>query len=168
MEIVTLAERPDLVFPVARWLAEERASRSPLPLSWTLSALEAHLRRDAIPATLVLVDRGVPLGAVGIACHDPTDHFRPDQVPWITSLYVIPGARQLGHGSRLLHAAERHARALGHPRAYLRIERGVDWFQDRGWSLLQVSETAGRPVYELWKRLRESLTPPPLDRRAVA
>ncbi len=168
MQIVTLAERPDFVFPVARWLAEERASRSTLPLSWTLSALEAHLRRDAIPATLVLVDRGVPIGAVGLTCHEPTDHFRPEQVPWITSLYVVPTAREQGHGSRLLRAAERHARDLGHPRAYMRIERGAEWFQDRGWSLLQVSDAAGGSVYELWKRLRESGSPPMPDRRAVA
>lgn len=57
----------------------------------------------SIPCTLVLRDDGRLVGSVSIVHHDCES--RPDLDPWLASLYVLPGERRRGHGSRLVEAA---------------------------------------------------------------
>src|SRR6187551_1803972 len=101
MLITTLADRPDLIFTVGRWLWDTSFRPRGLPLSWGLSALEAHLGAGTIPATLVVLDRGEPLGALGVVAHEPSDLYRAEQSPWLTDLFVVPPARGRGLGSML-------------------------------------------------------------------
>ena len=105
MLITTLADRPDLVFTVARWLWEGSFKKRGLPMSWSLSALDAHLGAGTIPATLIYLDRGEPLGALGLVAHMPGDTFRPEHSPWITHVYVVPEARGQGLGEHMVKAA---------------------------------------------------------------
>ena len=160
MLITTLADRPDLVFTVARWLWENTFRPRGLPMSWGLTALDAHLGAGTIPATLLVLDRGEPLGALGLVAHDPGEVYRAEHSPWMTHLFVVPGARGRGLGSMLLRAGERYARALGYPRAYARVEGHAEWFLQQGWSPLRVTEGPGGAKYDLWKRLRASGTTP--------
>jgi GNAT superfamily N-acetyltransferase len=167
MLITTLADRPDLVFTVARWLWEGSFRKRGLPMSWSLSALDAHLGAGTIPATLIVLERGEPLGALGLVAHMPGDAFRPEHSPWITHVYVVPEARGRGLGSQLIRAGERYARALGHPRVYAQVDRGADWFMEQGWSPLRVTEGSWGLRTELWKRLRASGTTPRSEGRAA-
>ena len=167
MLITTLADRPDLVFTVARWLWEGSFRKRGLPMSWSLSALDAHLGAGTIPATLVVLERGEALGALGLVAHMPGDTFRPEHSPWITHVHVVPEARGRGLGSHLLRAGERYARAIGHPRVYAQVDRGADWFLGQGWSPLRVTEGSWGLRTELWKRLRASGTTPRSEGRAA-
>ncbi len=165
--ITTLADRPDLVFTVARWLWEGSFRRRGLPMSWSLSALDAHIGAGTIPATLVVLEQGDPVGALGIVAHMPGETFRAEQSPWITHVYVIPEARGRGLGAKLLRAGERYARAIGHGRVYAQVDRGADWFLAQGWSPLRITEGKTGLRTELWKRLRASGTHPRSDSRAA-
>jgi GNAT superfamily N-acetyltransferase len=167
MLITTLADRPDLAFTVARWLWETSFRARGFPMSWALSALDAHVGAGTIPATLVVLDRGEPLGALGLVAHDPSEHYREEQSPWMTDLFVVPEARGRGLGSLLLRAGEKYARSLGNPRVYARVRGPADWFLAQGWSLLRVSEGSNGARYDLWKRLRTTgATPGPATRAA--
>lgn len=167
MVITTLADRPDLVFTIARWLWEGTLRARGLPMSWGLSALDAHLGAGTIPATLIVMERGEPLGALGLVAHEPSDRYRAEQSPWITHLYVVPQARGQGIGSMLLHGAERYARSLGFPRAYARVAGPADWFLTQGWSPLRATEGPAGMRFDLWKRLRTTgATPSPAPRAA--
>jgi GNAT superfamily N-acetyltransferase len=167
MVITTLADRPDLVFTVARWLWEGSLRARSLPMSWGLSALDAHLGAGTIPATLIAMDRGEPLGAIGLVAHEPNEIYREEQSPWITHQYVVPQARGRGLGSMLLGAGERYARALGHPRAYARVTGRADWFLAQGWSPLRVTEGPTGVRYDLWKRIRTTGASPSPSSRAA-
>jgi GNAT superfamily N-acetyltransferase len=167
MLITTLADRPDLVFTVGRWLWDTTYRRRGLPMSWGLSALEGHLGAGTIPATLVVLDRGEPLGALALVAHEPGDIYRAEQSPWMSDLFVVPQARGRGLGSMLLRAGERYARALGFPRVYTRVTGHADWFLAQGWSPLRVTEGPVGTSHDLWKRLRTTgATPGPAYRAA--
>ena len=167
MLITTLADRPDLAFTVARWHWETSYRARGLPMSWALSALDAHVGAGTIPATLVVLDRGEPLGTLGLVAHEPSDVYREEHSPWMTHLFVVPPARGRGLGSLLLRAGEKYARSLAFPRVYTRVGGNADWFLRQGWSPLRAAEGPGGARYDLWKRLRTTgATPAPTSRAA--
>jgi len=57
----------------------------------------------SFPCTLVLRDDRRLIGSVSVVARDC--EARPDLGPWLASLYVLPGERRQGHGSRLVEAA---------------------------------------------------------------
>jgi GNAT superfamily N-acetyltransferase len=167
MLITTLADRPDLAFTIARWHWETSYRARGLPMSWALSALDGHVGAGTIPATLVVLERGEPLGTLGLVAHDPSDLYREEQTPSMTHLFVVPQARGRGLGSILLRAGEKYARSLGCQRVYARVRGAADWFLTQGWSPLRVSEGSNGARYDLWKRLRTTgATPGPVTRAA--
>ena len=82
------------------------------------------------PATLVLREDGRLIGSVSVVRDDC--EARTDLGPWLASLYVLPGKRGQGHGSRLIEAALGLAKRNGTPGIYVFTESAAELFPRQG------------------------------------
>lgn len=68
-----------------------------------LAEFQNHRTDGSLPATMILREDGRLIGSVSVVHQDCEP--RMDLSPWLASLYVLPGERGRGHGSRLVEAA---------------------------------------------------------------
>jgi GNAT superfamily N-acetyltransferase len=92
--------------------------------------VDEWLQKDRLRAVLVAVVDGELVGTV--ALQDKTLPF--GDTPWIAGLYVVPGFRKRGIGTRLLRAAENKARAIGLSKVYLYTPRSAGFYGAFGWN----------------------------------
>jgi len=105
MKITYLANHPEHVSTVAKWIFDEWGHESP---GTTLESLEerflSHLNRTAIPLTFLAMDEDRPLGTVSLVAHDMVDH--QELSPWLSAMYVLPEHRGQGIGTKLVKSVE--------------------------------------------------------------
>ena len=87
---------------------------------------------DRIPFTLVAYLDGVPVGCVSVCDDDRDDRFL-DRGPWLSGMFVIGVARNLGVGRELLRTAEEHARRLGVRELWLHTGEAGPFYDRCGW-----------------------------------
>jgi GNAT superfamily N-acetyltransferase len=141
VEIVTLADRPDLIPVVGRWHWDEWGAGAPdVSLAEWTEALRAKSGRDRVPITWVALVDGAPAGSVSVIEHDMPTHR--DLSPWLSSVFVVPARRELGLGSMLVAHGEQAARRLGYKRLFLYTDLAEPFYAHRGW------EVVGRELYD--------------------
>jgi len=131
LEILSLADFPQAIPAIATWIHDEWGTLEAIPAE----EIEAGLRRNSgcrtIPTTFVAISDNKPIGTVSL---DTTDLAGFDHLgPWLASLYVEPGFRRLGIGTRLLNHAVDHARKLGVRPLWLWTLRKGEFFEKHGW-----------------------------------
>src|ERR1035437_9622691 len=112
--IYDLADFPHWVPIISGWFQFERHS---LPGEHRVEiehGVDGCVQKDRLHAVLVAVVDGELVGTV--ALQDKT--LPLGESPWIAGLYVVPGFRKRGIGTRLLRAAENKARAIGLNKVY--------------------------------------------------
>lgn len=140
MEIVSLADRPDLVDAVARLRWVEWGDEQSLDDWAAVARLEAG--RDTLPITLVAVsapDGGV-LGclALGPADDAMTESERDGRMPWLMGMVTSRGHRGTGIGRALLTAAEALAARHGFAETWvLTGGEPVGFYEACGWRRVQ-------------------------------
>lgn len=118
IQIEKLAQRPDALDAVARWIDTQWGAFSGRTLAETRARFADEPVGDALPTSFVAMDGGVPLGIATLRARDSVD-WDPANTPWICNVYVPPAARGRGIAALLCHRLEEEARTLGHPSLFL-------------------------------------------------
>ena len=142
--IVALADRPDLVPPLAAALWQFWGSTFPeKTVAVRSESLRRRMNRDRLPVAVVAV--GPDGQALGTASILPDDmETRPDLNPWLATVFVMPGQRSRGLGAALCRAAEAEAWRLGVPRLHLFTFDKRAYYAGLGWTDLETVTFAGR------------------------
>lgn len=105
-----------------------------------LEALRARLRgrtnHDAIPFTLVAWIEREAVGCLSV-CQDDVDGRFSDRGPWLSGMFVVGRARNLGVGRALVKAGEARARSYGASELWLHTGEAGRFYERCGWSLVQ-------------------------------
>jgi N-acetylglutamate synthase-like GNAT family acetyltransferase len=141
IEIVTLAERPDLAPIVAEWLWRNWDRRSGYTYDQTLAYVTDSSAGQAIPQTFVLLVDEQPVGTSSFVAADMKE--RPDLTPWMASVYVAPEARHRGHVIPLIHAVEAAATAAGILTMWLHTDSAARIYAKAGWRTVEVVQRDG-------------------------
>ncbi|BBK29399.1 acetyltransferase (GNAT) family protein [Stella humosa] len=144
--IVPLADRPDLVPPLARALWEFWGATFPQKtVAVRTASLEARMNHDRLPLAVVAVaPDGSALGTASIMADDM--ETRPDLNPWLATVFVLPGQRSRGLGAALCAAAEAEAWRLAIPRLYLFTFDKRGYYAGLGWRDHETVDYAGQPT----------------------
>ncbi|SIQ10984.1 Acetyltransferase (GNAT) family protein [Rhizobium sp. RU20A] len=131
LQIVSTAERPDLVATTARW--RWAAFFQDVMSLEEMIAMEAEAANDELlPTVLVLLEDEEPVGMVAL-CLDDLDG-RPDVNPWLAGLYVADAHRGKGYARRLITALESLAARAGIKRLSLYTASAIELYRKAGWS----------------------------------
>lgn len=133
-----LADIPDAIPTLARWLFDEWGHRSEDGTAEGMrSALERRLNRSQLPLTLVALVDNRPVGTVSLKIREV--EIRPEMTHWLGALYVQESRRGRGVGTTLVEAAEREAHLHGIEDLYLytRQQQTEDWYAWLGWKVVE-------------------------------
>lgn len=152
--IVTLAQRPDLIPPVAAWLWDEWGRHKGRTVAMVEARLAARQATTGPEQTFVRLHGGVPVATASLV-HDDLDP-RPDLTPWLASVYVDPPHRGKGHAVPVILAVEAAARTAGIATLWLHTEHAAGLYKRLGWVPVGNEVDHGHPVM----LMRRDLTVP--------
>lgn len=150
MDIVMIADRPDLVPTVASWLWGEFWRYDGFALEETAAAVSAATARLGPPQTFVLLEGGTPVGTASLATDDLDE--RPDLTPWLAGVFVIPAARGLGYATRLIGAVEAACKSASIPSAWLYTNTAERLYERAGWRTMQAVARQAKPTVMLMRK----------------
>lgn len=137
IQIVNLADRTDMIDLVSQWRWKEWLIDS--PFEYVKYSTEHNIHRDRIPMTFVAFINDRPVGTVALWMNDLS--CRQDLYPWMASLYVDEGHRNMGIGEKLQAHAISIAKDLGYKSMYL-ITDHVGYYERFGWTFMEVAPKA--------------------------
>ena len=97
------------------------------------SRLDGRCSGDTIPFTLVAYVEADPVGCLSV-CHDDLDYRVIDRGPWLSGMFVVGSARNLGVGRSLLRVADQRAQAFGAPELWLHTSEAGPFYHRCGWA----------------------------------
>ncbi|WP_143448316.1 GNAT family N-acetyltransferase [Kineosporia sp. A_224] len=116
------------------WIPPDDPATDPVQ-RWTRLVAE-RARPGQVPFTLVAhVDDG-PVGCVQV-CTDDVHARYADRGPWLSAVYVLPVARDLGVGRALLAETERLTAAQGHDELWLHTGEAHRFYARCGWETVE-------------------------------
>ena len=136
-EIVRIAERPDLVPTVAKWLWDEWHLDAAESFDATRDAVAASVSSSGPPQTFVLLVDDRPIGTASLVAHDLDE--RPKLTPWLAGVFVIPEARGRGHVIHLIQAVEMACRSAGVGTVWLHTTSAERVYARAGWHSVESS-----------------------------
>jgi N-acetylglutamate synthase-like GNAT family acetyltransferase len=152
IEISFLADHPECVAELARWLHAEWGWFTPgSTLEDRLAKLREHLNRDELPLAIVAHANGVLLGTAALRAQDM--ETRPELTPWLASVFVTPAARERGVGAILVARIEAEARRLRFRVIHLVTFDQASYYAKRGWRELERARYRDEPVVIMSKAL---------------
>jgi len=155
IEIVLLADRPDLLPVVAGWVHGEWGHQWPGSTPASVAADVAdYCRHDALPLALVALHEGVCAGTASLRAHSAG--FPEALTPWLVRVYVVPDRRGAGVGRALVRAAERVARSLDAETLYLCTPDRQSFYAELGWEPCGEGTYHGEAVTVMSRRLEGS------------
>ncbi|KAB2655273.1 GNAT family N-acetyltransferase [Brucella tritici] len=131
LQIVSLADRPDLIPVCAAWNHAEWGEFTGSSLAQTAEAFSDISREDDGQVARVALWNGQPAGLALLIHSDLETH--PHLKPWVASVFVAPDCRGKGIARSLVGAIEDAARELGYAEAYLYTDK-PDLYRRIGWS----------------------------------
>jgi predicted N-acetyltransferase YhbS len=135
MQIVELSRVQEQLSVVAAWIHNAFWQDSGQPVAFIEGLLAEHLAGKPIPATLVAVDDGVPVGSVCLIESDMAE--RPNLTPWLAALYVLPAHRKREIGSQLIIRLVDHVANVGVDRVYLSADDQVGFYARHGFEIVE-------------------------------
>jgi GNAT superfamily N-acetyltransferase len=94
--------------------------------------LRGRANHDHVPFTLVARLDGEPVGCLSV-CDDDVDDRFADRGPWLSGMFVVARARNLGVGRTLLQASEEWARSFGATELWLHTGEAGPFYERCGY-----------------------------------
>ena len=132
--IVNLADVPEYMEEVARWLWLEWAKGDGYTLEEIVYRTRYASQRNTIPQTLLALKDGKPAGVVSLWHNDLKT--RQDLTPWMATLYVTPQRRNLHIGQALQRASIHAVERLGRYDWLYLITELDDYYEKIGWEFV--------------------------------
>lgn len=145
LRIENLADHPEHITTVARWLFEEWGQVDGYTTAADTEYRTRHaLQRDSIPMTLVGFIGDAPIATVSLW---PSDlQARQDLGPWVAGLYVDRSVRGFGIGRRMIAGAlAAAARVAAIESLYLHTEM-EGYYELFGWEFIDTAPLRGHPT----------------------
>lgn len=141
VRIAAVAGDDPVLSTVAHWHWREWSlGTEPERVAWE-ERLRARTGDAGVPFTLVAHWGDDPVGSISVCTDDAEPDFT-DHGPWLSGVYVLGAARDLGLGRRLLTEAEDRARAAGATELWLHTGEAARFYERCGY-------TAARPKTSL-------------------
>lgn len=99
------------------------------------SRLRARTRTDGVPFTLVAFLADEPVGCISVS-HDDLDARYADRGPWLSGVFILGAARNLGIGRAMLDVAAERARSFGVTELWLHTGEASAFYERCGWTLV--------------------------------
>lgn len=148
-KIVNLADAPEFLEEVSRWLWLEWAKADGYTLEEIIYRTKYASQKDTVPQTLVAVRDGKPVGVVSLWLNDLKT--RQDLSPWMATLYVKDEYRNLHIGQQLQKASIEAVRALNrYPCLYL-ITKLDNYYEKLGWQFVEKAPEGGGVMEKIYR-----------------
>lgn len=145
MQIIKLADVPEVIGTLARWHFDEWHTLYPEETLEDFQAeLAASTTQGTVPSTFVAQVDGNVVGSISLLSHD-MDIDEP-WAPWLANLYVHPDNRQQGVGKQLIQHLIAFARRNSLDQLYLFTPSSRDYYEALGWTLLRRQSYKGQQV----------------------
>jgi GNAT superfamily N-acetyltransferase len=129
--IVTVAQRPDLVPVVSRWLWEEWGRHGGQSIEEEAARVATRTSASGPEQCFVLLTDGAPVATASLVHHDLST--RPDLTPWLAGVFVEPHFRGRGFASQLVKAVETACRLAGIPNIWLHTASAAGLYARLEW-----------------------------------
>jgi len=134
--ITYLAEKPETIDTIARWLYDEFHYLIPgKSLADVTASLHDRLNRDRLPLGMVAMLNGEVIGTVSLKPHDMD--IRENLSPWLAGLYVDKKFRNGGIGTLLVKTIQEKARHLGYGDLFLYTPSASGFYARMGWTSIE-------------------------------
>ena len=130
LEIINLADRPDLIAACATWNFGEWGEFHGGTLEQTIAGFHAVVQADDGQIARAALSDGELAGFALLIDNDLETHQHLK--PWVASVFVSPDYRGRGIARSLVGAVEKAAAELGHDEAYLYTNK-PDLYRQIGW-----------------------------------
>lgn len=150
VEIVTIADRPDLVPTVADWLWQAFWRQDGYGSADTQAAVAAATARTGPPQTFVALLEGRPVGTASLAAEDLDE--RPALTPWLANVFVLPAFRGRGCAIHLVTAVEGACHDAAIPHAWLHTSTAEGLYARLGWRAVEIVERRGKSPVTLMRK----------------
>lgn len=101
--------------------------------------LGSRCSQEEIPFTLVAFIDADPVGCLSV-CHDDIDDRFADRGPWLSGMFVVGRARNLGAGRALVLAAEQRAHGSGSSQLWVHTSEAGAFYARCGWTFAHHKE----------------------------
>lgn len=135
VRVEMLTEDSPLLDSLVAWHWREWGNGSSADRDDWRARIRSRSNTDRIPFTLVAYLDGEPTGSVSI-CNDNADERFAYRGAWLTGMYVLGPARNLGVGRELVRVAEQTARRFGATELRLHTAEAGPFYERCGWSYL--------------------------------
>lgn len=149
LALTTIAARPDLAEPVARWIWEEWGRAKGRPFERVLARVSSRTALRGLEQCMVLLDGEAPAATASLVAEDAVS--RPELSPWLASVFVAPGLRGRGYGRVVVTAVESAAREAAIPTLWLFTDSAAGLYAALGWHDAGPLEEYGK-TYALMRR----------------
>jgi GNAT superfamily N-acetyltransferase len=135
--IELLGDHLDLAPAVADWHWRQWGRDGGLDsqITWT-STIARRLRTDEVPFTVIAFVGDDHVGSLSVCWDDADDQFA-EVGPWLSGMFVLPPARNLGIGRHLLADAERRAVGMGHSELWAHTAEAEQFYARCGWEVVR-------------------------------
>lgn len=141
VKIVNLADAPEFMEEVSRWLWLEWAKDDGYSLEEIVYRTKYASQRDTVPQMLVAVWEDKPVGVVSLWLNDLKT--RQDLTPWMATLYVKDEYRNQHVGQKLQIASIEAVRALHRYDCLYLITKLSGYYERLGWKFVDEAPTGG-------------------------
>ena len=145
-------KRDDCITQLARWHHDEWLHLNPgATLESRLKRYQSSVSSNDLPELFVAINGDTLLGSATLAKNDMDT--REFLMPWLASLFVAVDYRGLGVASALIEYVIRYAKQREFKNISLFTEDQTDFYQHRGWHLIESVEYRDSEVDLMSQRL---------------
>ena len=159
IEIVHVADRPDLLPLVGQWLYDAFWRGHGHTLDEVQGWIATATARHGTPQTFVALVDGTPAATASFFPEDLTE--RPALTPWLAGVYTEPAFRGLDLATRVVRRVEQAAREAGHDTLWLYTTKAEGLYRKLGWETVEIVPREGKSAVPVMRTALRPTAPGP-------